>query len=244
MMSHLSRRGVFLCLMSWAFVIFVAGCTSEEDKDAVITPPVTPQTSEAETPDTPPPPAETQKEPEPEKPALPVKPPETEPEAEEADALSESAPPKEPEEPVPPAEPAAEKDAVATAGSGPPAEFTLVSSLWETHTKSAPVFTHEKHSTVHKIACNQCHHIYESGGDAHEYVSGENMWQEGMPVDKCSKFHDDPTIKNVKKLPPAAQKKNLKLAFHNNCRGCHKGLKKENPETKAPVSCKQCHPPK
>jgi len=118
-------------------------------------------------------------------------------------------------------------------GETPSAEFALSSDLWEKHTKGAPIFTHEKHVKVHKIMCNECHHVYKDG---------ENIWKEGMPVDKCETCHNEATIKGEKKLPQDVQKKNLKLAFHGNCKGCHKDLKKENPETSAPVTCKQCHP--
>ncbi len=126
----------------------------------------------------------------------------------------------------------AEADAVSECKT-PSAEFPLVSGLWEKHTKGAPILTHEKHIKVHKIKCNECHHVYDNG---------KNLWKEDMTVDKCETCHNEPTIKGEKKLSPDAQKKNLKLAFHGNCKGCHKGLKKENPETLAPVTCKQCHP--
>ena len=131
----------------------------------------------------------------------------------------------------------AETTAIAegSADTTPPAEFALVSGLWETHTKSAPLFTHEKHIKGHEIACSECHHVYEQG---------KNVWNEDMPIQKCEACHDDPTIKNEKKLPPDMQKKNLKLAFHGNCRGCHKPLKKANPESQVPVTCSQCHPKK
>ena len=125
--------------------------------------------------------------------------------------------------------------AEGSSDSVPPAEFALVSGLWETHTKSAPFFTHDKHTKVHEVACNECHHVYEQG---------KNVWEEGMPVQKCEACHDEPTIRNEKKLPPDMQKRNLKLAFHGNCRGCHKPLKKENPESQIPVTCSQCHPKK
>ncbi len=141
---------------------------------------------------------------------------------------------------TPATHPESTNEIIAEAGVGsedkaPPAEFVLISKLWGKHTKGAPILTHEKHVKVHKIKCNECHHIYEEG---------ENSWKEGMPVDKCEKCHNEPTIKKEKKLPQDAQSKNLKLAFHKNCKGCHKGLKKENPDTKAPVTCKQCHPKK
>ena len=98
------------------------------------------------------------------------------------------------------------------------------------------VFKHDEHNETAEIEeCNECHHIYEDG---------KNTWKDGMAVARCGECHDEPTIKSETKLPPEDQKKNLKLAFHNNCRACHKALKKENPETKAPVTCKQCHPTK
>jgi hypothetical protein len=152
---------------------------------------------------------------------------------------------KSPEKPLPPVEPAetepastspeTENDDAASAENAPPAEFAIASDLWEKKTKGSPIFTHEKHVDVHKVDCNKCHHIYENE---------KNIWKDSMPVSKCGECHDEPTIKNEKKLSPEDQKKNLKLAFHNNCRACHKALKKENPETKAPVTCKQCHPKK
>jgi Class III cytochrome C family len=114
-----------------------------------------------------------------------------------------------------------------------PDEITIKSALWPSPTKTAPQFTHKKHATEHKVACNECHHVYKDG---------KNVWKEGDQVDKCAKCHDEPTIQAEKKLPPDQQKKNLKLAFHNNCIPCHQKLKKENPATKAPVTCAQCHP--
>ncbi len=112
------------------------------------------------------------------------------------------------------------------------AEIVLFSSLWESPTKGPVRFTHENHLTTHKINCSECHHVYEKG---------ENIWNENTAVEKCEKCHNDSTIKSEKDLPPDIQKKNLKLAFHNNCRGCHKKIKKENPETTAPTTCSKCH---
>ncbi len=128
---------------------------------------------------------------------------------------------------------AIEKDPDEPSGDKPPqAEIVLLSKLWETHTRGAVKLTHENHIKVHKIRCSECHHVYEDG---------KNVWEEGMPAAKCETCHNELTVKGEKKLPPDDQKKNLKLAFHNNCRGCHKEVKKENPETKAPLKCSQCH---
>ncbi len=116
-----------------------------------------------------------------------------------------------------------------------PDVITIKSSIYEKHRKSPVEFTHKKHAEDYKIACTECHHVYKDG---------KNVWKEGDPVQKCEECHNDPTTKGLKKLPPEQQKRNLELAFHNNCVGCHKKLKKENKDTKAPTTCKQCHPKK
>jgi hypothetical protein len=76
------------------------------------------------------------------------------------------------------------------------------------------------------------------------YKDGENVWKEGDPVQKCQECHNEPTIELEKKLPPDQQKLNLKLAFHNNCRGCHMNLKRADREKYKgiPTTCSQCHP--
>ncbi|ROQ93318.1 cytochrome c3 family protein [Desulfosoma caldarium] len=116
-----------------------------------------------------------------------------------------------------------------------PDVMTMNSTLWPSHTKALVEFAHKKHAEEYKIACTECHHKYEGG---------QNVWKEGDPVQKCQECHNEPTIKGEKKLPPEQQKLNLKLAFHNNCQGCHKKLKAENPQTTAPTTCVQCHPKK
>jgi len=112
-------------------------------------------------------------------------------------------------------------------------EMSIKAALWPTPTKAAVKFTHKKHAEDYKIACTECHHVYKDG---------KNVWKEGDQVDKCEKCHNEPTIQGEKKLPPEQQKLNLKLAFHNNCQGCHQKHKKEKPDTTAPVTCAQCHP--
>ena len=114
----------------------------------------------------------------------------------------------------------------------PPAEILILSPLWEKHTKGGVAFTHEKHAKDYKIGCDECHHIYENG---------KNVWKEGMPVDKCEACHNEGTVKGETKLLPDAKKKNLKLAFHRNCQGCHRKLKKEDSKTSAPTTCGKCH---
>ncbi len=114
-----------------------------------------------------------------------------------------------------------------------PDEITIKAALWSQPTKAPVPFTHKKHAEDYKISCKDCHHVMKDG---------KNVWESGQPVDPCAKCHTEPTIQGEKKLPPDQQKLNLKLAYHDNCQGCHQKLKKENPQTKAPTTCTGCHP--
>jgi hypothetical protein len=115
-----------------------------------------------------------------------------------------------------------------------PDEITIKPALWPTLTKAPVVFSHKKHSADYKVACNQCHHIYKDG---------KNTWKEGDAVEKCDKCHTNAVVQGEAKLTPEEKKLNLKLAFHNNClNNCHKKLKAEKPDSKAPVACTGCHP--
>jgi hypothetical protein len=123
---------------------------------------------------------------------------------------------------------------VVAAEVKPPDVVNITSpKVWPNPTKTVVPFQHKKHVEVDKIACTECHH---------KFVDGKNVWKEGDPVESCETCHTNGAIKDEMKLPPDQQKLNLKLAFHNNCVGCHKKLKKENPQSKAPVACTGCHP--
>jgi len=113
--------------------------------------------------------------------------------------------------------------------------MTTQDSLWKDHTKVPVTFTHKKHATEYGGKCTDCHHVFKDG---------KNVFKEGDEVKKCHDCHNEPTIKGEKKLPPDKQKLNLKLAFHNNCQGCHKELKKKDKAKygKIPTTCIQCHP--
>ena len=110
--------------------------------------------------------------------------------------------------------------------------ITIYAELFSTHTKGPVLFTHDKHHKEYKIACNECHHIYENG---------KNIWTEEKKTETCDVCHNEPTVKKEKSLSPDLQKKNLKLAFHNNCRLCHRKLKAEDASIKAPTTCSGCH---
>lgn len=82
-------------------------------------------------------------------------------------------------------------------------------------------FTHLYHYRDYKIACTTCHH---------RYVNGQNVWQQGDPVQKCQTCHFPETKNGVVKL---------KTAFHSQCESCHKTLVQGG--TPAPVHCEECH---
>lgn len=124
---------------------------------------------------------------------------------------------------------------VGIAADKGPDTIKPTASIWPNPTKTNVEFTHKKHVEDYKIACTQCHHVYKDG---------QNTWKEGDPVQKCDACHTEATVEGEKKLTPEQQKLNLKLAFHNNCIPCHQKEKKDKPDTKAPVTCAQCHPAK
>ena len=115
-----------------------------------------------------------------------------------------------------------------------PEVIDIQAKLWSEHTKGPVNFDHKKHQEEYKIKCDQCHH---------DYKDGKNIWKEGDQVKKCMECHNEPTIKGEKKLPADKQKLNLKIAFHDNCQGCHKELKKKDKAkyAKIPTTCIKCH---
>ena len=116
-----------------------------------------------------------------------------------------------------------------------PEKIVIKSGLWKAHTKAAVEFSHKKHAEVYNIKCTDCHHVYKDG---------KNVWKQGDEVRTCMACHTEPTIQGEKKLPEAQQKLNLKLAYHENCVGCHKALKLKDREKYAniPTTCMNCHP--
>jgi len=108
-----------------------------------------------------------------------------------------------------------------------PDEINIYSDQYEKankpHKYGPTPYSHKKHNTDYQIACTECHHVYEGG---------KNTWKEGDNVQKCAECHD------VKKS--VGNQKNLMLAYHKNCQGCHKDLKKAKKKT-GPITCKDCH---
>lgn len=110
-------------------------------------------------------------------------------------------------------------------GQEMPDEIEIENSGYPADRKGAVIFTHMMHAEDYFIDCLECHHRYEDG---------ENVWMEGDPVDKCITCHSP--LKSEEKA------KNLRLAFHNNCKGCHRKMVKDEIAEDAPyMKCRECH---
>ena len=113
---------------------------------------------------------------------------------------------------------AAEKQSV-------PEEIVIENESYKSDRKRPVRFSHLDHSESYDVACTECHH---------DYQDGKNVWKEGDPVKKCFVCHNP--LKSEEKV------KNLKLAFHRNCKNCHKDLAKKGISKDAPYrKCNDCH---
>ena len=128
----------------------------------------------------------------------------------------------------------------AVAHASDPADtMTMDSKIFDKHTKGLVTFTHKKHNVDYKIACTDCHHVFEGG---------KNVWKEGDAVQKCDACHSQDKAPKAKEGEKGLSKK-VKIkqfhysAIHENCVGCHKDLKKKAKPT-GPTACKDCHPKK
>ncbi len=106
-----------------------------------------------------------------------------------------------------------------------PAFIEIDQGVYKSDRKGPVPFEHEMHMADFEIACNKCHHVYKDG---------KNVWEGGDPVKKCASCHDP--------IKSKGDVKNLRLAFHKNCKGCHRELKKEGISDDAPFrKCSGCH---
>jgi len=106
-----------------------------------------------------------------------------------------------------------------------PEELLLDHHVYKRDRKGPVEFSHGDHAEAYEVECTECHHVYKNG---------KNVWKEGDPVANCGDCHDP--LKNNGKV------KNLRLAFHKNCKGCHKRLVKEGIVENAPYRrCSDCH---
>ena len=73
------------------------------------------------------------------------------------------------------------------------------------------LFAHKRHAIDFQISCGECHHVYEDG---------QNIWKEGMPIQKCSECHDFPLSKDRKDLAAGVQ---LRIFLDlPECARCHR----------------------
>jgi len=114
-----------------------------------------------------------------------------------------------------------EKKCVSTEQTEPPTGELLLTSPFKM--KKPPMkFDHGKH-VADKIACTECHHVYEDG---------KNVWHQGDVVQPCCACHMEKTENNVP---------SLERAFHTNCRDCHRDLQKEGKVSGPYKKCTECH---
>jgi len=105
-----------------------------------------------------------------------------------------------------------------------PDEISIDNTVYKTDRKGSVLFSHSEHADGYVESCDGCHH---------EYKDGQNIWEEGQPVKKCSSCHD-PSKRDGKI-------RKLNIAFHKNCKGCHRELAREG-GTQAPYrQCTDCH---
>ncbi len=105
-----------------------------------------------------------------------------------------------------------------------PEEIVINNEVYKTDRKGSVQFSHSEHVEGYVDACDACHH---------EYKDGQNVWEEGQPVQKCSACHDP--------LKRDGNVRKLNIAYHKNCKGCHRELAREG-GTEAPYrQCTDCH---
>lgn len=105
-----------------------------------------------------------------------------------------------------------------------PDEIFIDNPVYKPDRKGAVYFSHAEHAEGYVDSCEACHH---------DYQAGENVWEQGQPVQKCAACHD-PQKRNGKV-------RKLNVAYHKNCKGCHRELAREG-DTEAPYrQCTDCH---
>jgi hypothetical protein len=105
-----------------------------------------------------------------------------------------------------------------------PDEINIKAETFGSYKKGPVKLAHKKHAVDYKIACTECHHVYEGG---------KNIFKEGDPVQKCSGCHDAEKSEG--------NKKKLMLAYHKNCQDCHKELAKAGKNAGPTNKCNDCH---
>jgi hypothetical protein len=106
-----------------------------------------------------------------------------------------------------------------------PDDIMISNEGYKTDKKGPVKLTHKNHVAEYGAKCTDCHHIYKDG---------KNVLKEGDPIEKCAACHS-PLKKEGKTLK-------LNIAYHKNCKNCHKAVMEKDPSKKAPFKkCNDCH---
>ena len=114
--------------------------------------------------------------------------------------------------------------AVADETQETPEEMVIDNQVYETDRKGSVWFSHLNHADGYADSCEACHH---------DYQDGKNLWEEGLPVAKCSSCHDPEESEG--------SLKKLYIAFHKSCKGCHKRFAAEGGTSAPYKQCTDCH---
>jgi hypothetical protein len=91
-------------------------------------------------------------------------------------------------------------------------------SVFKKPSRPPAAFAHDAHNEAAGIEeCGRCHHVYQDGVQALDESSEDQ---------RCAECHD---------LKPSGNAPALRKAYHLNCRGCHREMKK------GPTMCGECH---
>lgn len=111
-----------------------------------------------------------------------------------------------------------------TVAQGPADDITIENDGYAKKKKDPVTLSHKKHAEEYQVACTECHH---------EYADGENVWKEDDPVKKCIDCHNP--------VKEEAEGLDLKKAFHDNCKKCHREAEKNGNMNAPHKKCTACH---
>lgn len=100
-------------------------------------------------------------------------------------------------------------------------DMVKIENKYPKRLKNPVTLDHKKHAVANEIACTECHHTWKK--------------PEMKTPQKCAECH---------KAEDKGEK-GLKRAYHKQCMGCHKELKKQGKTAFGPTTkCSGCHPRK
>jgi hypothetical protein len=91
-------------------------------------------------------------------------------------------------------------------------------------------FAHQAHIAQYRIACARCHHHLESA--------------DALEITACKECHPEdgfPRFETAAGLSPEERRQHFLVALHDQCIGCHIDLRKNDRQSRVPISCTRCH---